>query len=279
MNISYNIDPDLPKLLIGDSGRLKQVLINVLGNAVKFTEDGFVRLNVQSIKNSGKDDNIKVRFLVEDSGIGIPEDKIPIIFNRFTQADSSFTRKYGGTGIGLALVKELIELMKGQIAVESIVNKGTKFTFDIDFEKPLPNKVSIGETQTKKAHKTRKDKFKLLLVEDNLLNQRIIMDFFGKRGDKVTTAINGLDAVQKYQADKFDFILMDIEMPIMNGFEATEKIREIEKQSNLNMTPILAVTAHTSNETREKCYESGMNDFVMKPIDFASFMEILERNI
>lgn len=280
LNISYEIDQKLPKLLIGDSGRLKQVLINVLGNAVKFTEDGFVKLYVKLMAQDTTNNNIlKVRFIIQDSGIGIEEDKIPIIFNRFTQADSSFTRKYGGTGIGLALVKELIDLMHGTITVESEVNKGSTFVFDLAFEKPMPNKLGSTEKQVQKVHKTRKDKFKLLLVEDNLLNQRIIMDFFAKRGDTVVTAINGLDAVQKYQVDAFDFILMDIEMPIMNGFEATEKIREYEKKNNKSVTPILAVTAHTSNETREKCYESGMNDFVMKPIDFASFMEILERNI
>jgi signal transduction histidine kinase/CheY-like chemotaxis protein len=261
IKMSIDIDNDIPRILEGDATRLSQILINLVGNALKFTKQGSITLK---ITNEGKTDHsIKTGIKITDTGIGIDKDKQQHIFNRFQQADNTVTRNYGGTGLGLSIVKELVLLQNGTIEVESAPGKGTSFVLMIPY-KISEEQSNNNAFSVEKALDPVQDLpgLPILVVEDNEINQSLIKHLFKSWGLNFDLANNGRDALYKLQNQKYSLILMDIQMPEMDGYTATQEIRE---KLELN-TPIIAMTAHAMAGEREKCLSYGMNDYISKPI-------------
>lgn len=257
-----DIDEKLPRLLIGDPVRLNQILSNLISNAVKFTEEGEIKLMVQVQERTKKEITLKI--VVQDTGIGIPQEKIPIIFNAFEQAAKETTRKFGGTGLGLTIVKQLVELQGGKVDVKSTVGKGTSFTLTLTYKTaPEKEKAAAGTPEKPAAEQLRN--ISVLLAEDNELNQMLVEKFLSKWGAKVDIADNGKIAVEKLRKNNYDIILMDLQMPEMDGYETTSYIRSKFNGSKREL-PILAMTAHAFKEVEEKCIKAGMNDYISKPV-------------
>lgn len=248
----------IPEVLVGDPVRLHQVILNLLSNALKFTVAGKITVSVSLLNED--DGKVHIKFSIEDTGIGIPENKIDKVFENFHQASSNTSRLYGGTGLGLAIVKQLVEAQGGSIAVKSKVNEGSVFSFILHFKKTTTQNV-LSETIIEADTETKN--IKVLVVEDIALNQllmKTLLDDFGFYGD---IAVNGKIAIDKLQTTPYDIILMDLQMPVMNGFEATEYIRNT-MHSNI---PIIALTADVTTVDIAKCTAAGMNDYLAKPID------------
>jgi signal transduction histidine kinase/DNA-binding response OmpR family regulator len=271
LKIKIKYSKDVPKKLYGDSLRISQVLNNLFSNAVKFTTEGEVSLFVDRV---GKD---RFRFEVKDTGIGLTETEQKKIFNAFSQADGSTTRDYGGTGLGLTISKQLVELMNGKIWVESEYGKGSSFIFEIELEEAKESSRAIEldikpvevDKKLKKDINLLKD-CKILLVEDNQINQEIITGLLENSTIELDIASNGKEAVDKFKPNLYTLILMDIQMPIMDGYEATKLIREIDKK-----IPIIAITANAMKEDIEKTKKYGMNTHINKPIDVKELYETI----
>lgn len=267
-NLLLEIDTPPNLNLVGDSLRLRQVLTNIVGNAIKFTKKGFVKVTI-SIKNEDKN-SINLDFSIKDSGIGMCQEVQESLFKKFTQADSSITREYGGTGLGLSISKQLVELMGGKISLESSLGVGSDFMFSIKFTK----QETLTAEKTKQPIK-EKNKFKsciILLVEDNSINQLVVVGILENLGINVDIANNGKEAVDKAKIKNYDLILMDIQMPIMDGFEATKKIRNFNKD-----IPIIALSAAVLIEDKEKTKQAGMNAHLEKPIDQQKLSNIISQ--
>lgn len=251
-------DTAIPEVLFGDPVRLNQILLNLISNAVKFTSHGQIKVSVKLI--SEDEDKVEINFIVSDTGIGIPNDKISSIFENFQQASSSTARLYGGTGLGLAIVKQLVDAQLGKIKVESIVDKGSSFSFTLNFHKTTLESYQSDDTIELDGSITNVN---ILVVEDMALNQllmKTLLDDFGFANDM---ALNGKEAIVKLKNKSYNLILMDLQMPEMNGFETTEFIRNV-MQSNI---PIIALTADVTTTDLQKCTAVGMNDYIPKPID------------
>ena len=265
-----DIDDRLPQVLIGDPTRIRQILANLVSNALKFTDKGHVLVRIKVV--SSEDNTADIRLEVEDTGIGIRDDVKDDLFNEFTQADGSTTRKYGGTGLGLAIVRQLVEMMHGQCGVESVPGEGSTFWFRI----ALP----IGEEQATKPSGDTEQEVRgllhghVLLVEDNPINQMVAQKMLEKIGLESTLAGDGQEALDKLEQGRFDAVLMDCQMPVMDGFEATRRIRE---QGALFDLPVIAMTANVMEGDREKCIEAGMNDYIGKPVVEADLKKTLAR--
>ncbi|AIW20992.1 response regulator [Vibrio coralliilyticus] len=269
-----NIDPAVPQEIEADSVRLKQVINNLIGNALKFTHRGYVELNIKLLEN--ETGNL-LQFEVKDTGIGIAKDKLDSIFDKFQQADGSTARQYGGTGLGLAISQKIVELMGGKLQVTSEVDLGSSFYFSIPIDTPStaiggivqssPNLVEFpasSGTQMKKLSPKYKTGLKVLVVEDTRVNQQVIQVMLNLLGLEVEIANNGVEALEYCQQNEVDAILMDCHMPVMDGYEATQKIRQLEGWAAY--VPIIAVTANVIKEDRERCFEIGMNGFLSKPV-------------
>ncbi|OEH84942.1 hypothetical protein BHU72_07050 [Desulfuribacillus stibiiarsenatis] len=267
ITLDLNFDHNIPDLLEGDAIRLQQVLINLIGNAIKFTNLGGVTLQVQLVET--KEDKVVIRMAVQDTGMGIATNKIDRLFESFSQVESSFTKKYEGTGLGLAISKKLVELMGGTIAVESEVGRGSVFHFTVCFalaKQQIELNPTISREVSSMINETAVNRsLRILLVEDKPMNQRLATAILQKKGWQVTTANNGLIAVEILQKELFDIILMDIQMPVMNGIEATTEIRKLEKMTNRSVTPIVAMTANAMKGEEEKYIQIGMDDYITKP--------------
>ncbi len=288
--LSHFVDSRLPEVLEGDANRIRQIIVNLTGNAMKFTKQGSVDIRADMIKQA--EEAVDVRFSVSDTGIGIPEDRQDAIFEKFTQADGSTTRKFGGTGLGLAISNELVKLMKGEMNLTSVPGKGSAFSFTIPMTESVPEQL---EKTTKDAAKSPVDmegdrKIRVLLVEDNKVNQKLAGIFVQKQGHEVGVAEDGLVALEKLKTGKWDLILMDIQMPNMDGREATIKIREIESSPEMRdqykslchrktPVPIVGLTAHARKEDEEGCYAVGMDAFLTKPIKNQRLAEVIQDQI
>lgn len=251
-------DPRIPEVLVGDPVRLHQIILNLVSNAVKFTSKGNITVRVQMLEED--DDKVLIEFTVSDTGIGIASDKIPNIFQNFQQATSGTSRLYGGTGLGLAIVKQLVEAQGGSISVKSKLDEGSSFSFKLDFQKTL----SEGEMEIAIAGPDiHVASIRILVVEDIALNQLLMRTVLNDFGFECVIASNGKLAIEQMASKSFDIILMDLQMPEMNGFEATEYIRNKMK----SMIPIIALTADVTTADLAKCKSVGMNDYISKPID------------
>ncbi len=292
LSFDTRVEAAVPDRLVGDPFRLRQILTNLLGNAIKFTAQGRVELVVEA--ESAADaaageaaNGVTLRFAVYDTGIGIPAAQQQMIFEAFRQADGSTTRKYGGTGLGLAICSRLVDLMGGTIAVESEAGRGSTFRFTSRFqltpESALPAELrpvdSISLQNMAGAVGTTRGRLpvnlSVLLAEDNLINQHLVKRLLEKRGHSVTVTGSGREALERVGAETFDVIVMDVQMPDMDGLQASARIRELEKRRG-TYTPILALTAHTMKGDRERCLAAGMDQFINKPIDAERFVEMVE---
>jgi PAS domain S-box-containing protein len=280
LSLGYHIAPGTPDTFLGDAGRIRQVLTNLIGNAIKFTETGSVTVRVSpEFQNAAE---AVLRFEVVDTGIGIARDKQKVIFDAFAQADGSATRRYGGTGLGLTISRQIVELMDGQIGLESEQGKGSTFYFSLRLQKiqeglPVPE-ARLTEENAGGAHTESNQAVRILLVEDNPANQRLMLYMLRKQSYDVTVANNGLQAVAAFEKageGGFNLILMDVQMPQMNGFEATAAIREREKEFTTKV-PIIALTAHAMKGDRERCMDAGMDGYISKPIHRDHLLQIIE---
>jgi signal transduction histidine kinase/CheY-like chemotaxis protein/HPt (histidine-containing phosphotransfer) domain-containing protein len=281
LSLRQTIAPGVPRYLIGDPSRLRQVIINLLGNSIKFTDRGGLEVKVEldpENRESGR-----LRFAITDTGIGIPEDKLGLIFESFSQADSSTTRKYGGTGLGLTISKQLVELMDGRIWVESEVGVGSTFFFTARFqvqddqtertaEPGLQNaQASVAELEAQAAG------LRILLVDDSEDNRVLILSYLKRTRSTIDIAENGLIAVGLFQTGRYDAVLMDVEMPVMDGYQATREIRRIEKETGAAPTPVLALTAHAFADMAVKGYEAGFTELLTKPIRHVTLLAALAK--
>ncbi len=271
VRLSFSISDQIPDYLRGDPNRLRQILLNLGNNAAKFTEQGEISIRVDLEQHLS--DRVILSFEVSDTGIGIPRDKLSSIFERFSQGDSSITRKYGGTGLGLAISSQLVRTMGGDMSVESEPGKGSKFHFTVQFKQgESPGREGVATQQMKAMFDLTG--MRILLVEDNAINRTVASEILKKLGCEVTIAVNGKEAVDTVEHRQFDAILMDLQMPRMDGFEATRAIRAKEISRR---TPIIAQTAHAFAEDRTKCLEAGMDEHISKPIKTSELLKVLRR--
>ena len=266
ISLHLNIDASFPKQVLGDVVRVKQIVSNILSNAIKFTPDnGSIEINVYYDKQKNY-----LKCSIVDNGIGIQEQNLSKVFNAFSQADSSTTRKFGGTGLGLSISKHLVELMNGSIEVSSVVGKGTSFRFEIE----LPEEDDAIEPVCIESEDevTFSENYKVLVVEDNKTNQMLIKILLMDVNLGCDIVENGQEAIDRVKEKEYDIILMDENMPILNGIEASKKIREMEIR-----TPIIAVTANAFKGDKEKFLKAGMDDYISKPIDIKEFLRVLKK--
>jgi PAS domain S-box-containing protein len=260
LDIVVDVDDRIPSTLYGDATRLNQILLNLLSNAIKFTHKGSINISAALIINNGKE--AQVEFRVKDTGIGIPRDKISTIFESFSQASSDTARMYGGTGLGLAIVKRLLQLMGGEIAVKSMPDKGSEFIFRLPFEIVKENRLQPVTRPGSKIAKTGR-KLKLLIAEDNPVNVILIKKIISTFGFEADVAGNGRIALERIKRHTYDLVLMDIQMPEMDGLTATKIIRKEYSRT----LPIIAITASMLTSDKDKCFAAGMNDFISKPFN------------
>ncbi|HSD58061.1 MAG TPA: PAS domain S-box protein [Methanotrichaceae archaeon] len=277
LTLSYFLDDQVPATIMGDITRLRQVLANLLSNAVKFTGRGTVEISVtgQPVAEPVAEDQFEIHFAIKDTGIGIPEDKLGRLFQSFSQIDSSTTRKYGGTGLGLAISKRLVEMMGGRIWVESCLGKGSTFHFTImtgaATSKPVHS--AIGSKEQRMLSKLDRSRpLRILLAEDNAVNQKVALQMLKRLGYNADVAANGLEVLQALERQQYDVVLMDIQMPEMDGIDAAQKIRERWPKG----PKIIAITAYALEGDRERCIKAGMDDYISKPIQIEELRSVLD---
>jgi signal transduction histidine kinase len=267
--LTADIDANLPSLVMGDQTRVMQVILNLVSNAIKFTDKGEVKIKLSEKERKGNTTTVIISII--DSGIGIPEDKLKKIFERFTQAENSTTRLYGGTGLGLNIVKNLVELMYGNIQLKSELGKGSQFILEIPFE------IAINDHENNQIKKVNSVKslsdMSILVVEDNEHNQLLIGRYLEKNGAEVTIANHGKEAILLLEAQPFSLILMDLQMPVMDGFETTSHIREVLKLT----IPIIACSASSSIKEEEICKSKGMDHYIAKPFTEKKLVESISK--
>ena len=282
IDLVFNIDSEISTWILTDEVRIRQVLSNILSNAIKFTpNDGKVELNIKNIKQTKTKSFIKIEII--DSGIGIAKEKLDKIFKPFIQIDNKLNRQYQGTGLGLSISSYILKALHSKINVESTVNQGTMFWFDLEsdiylsdsLEKELAPKVIVSEKKKNKIQKNS-DEIQMLVAEDNSANQELISYILEKMNIHFKIVSNGKEAVALYKAEKFDLVLMDINMPILDGVAALNQIREYEKENAYKNTPIIALTANAIKGDKEKFISLGMDDYLSKPINTNALLEILK---
>lgn len=271
LDLSHQIDLAIPELVIGDAERLRQILLNLIGNAVKFTQKGSVSVQAKVLEED--QDTVTISFVVNDTGIGIAEEDRANLFAPFSQADSSNTRKYGGTGLGLTICKHLVELMGGQIGLESEKDKGSTFWFKVAFPKTVAGAVEFSQRATGVSSPTEPT---VLLVEDNVILQDLAQKQLANLGIKSVIATCGSEAIEAINGTQFDAIFMDCHLPKMDGYEATQVIRKIEKSRN-RRTPIIAMTANAMTGDKERALAAGMDDYIAKPVKLQDLKSACEK--
>jgi CheY-like chemotaxis protein len=276
------VEPDVPDALVGDPGRLRQILLNLVGNAIKFTDRGEVAVTVSRVDGEpqtagdGAATDVELLLAVSDTGIGISADKQRLIFEAFSQADSSITRQYGGTGLGLAISSRLVGLMGGKLSVESAVGRGSSFSFRTRFGRQSTSaKIPAPVPVTHRATEQVDCPLHVLLAEDNPVNQLLAVRLLEKRGHRVDVVRNGREAFEATGQQVFDVVLMDLEMPEISGLEATAAIRKREQHTGTRI-PIIAITAHAMIGDRERCAAAGMDGYVSKPVSADELYAALE---
>lgn len=271
--ITIHIHPDVPYAISSDPTRLRQILINLVGNAVKFTENGSVEITVESSAMN------TLLFSIKDNGIGIPKDKQKIIFESFTQADSLTTRKYGGTGLGLTICQKLVKIMGGRIWLESTPGKGSIFFFTSRFSPAASSPLPVPAEPVPPTSCTILKPARILLVDDNEDNRNLLCLYLRNTPFTIDTASNGKEAVKAFCTTPYDLIFMDIEMPIMDGYEATKQLRKWEHEQNQKATPIIALTAHAFIRFRKKCLDSGCTDYLTKPVRKNTLLQTISKHL
>ena len=274
-------DPAVPTQLQGDPGRLRQILLNLVSNAIKFTSAGEVAIHVSVLQET--ENEVLLRFSVRDTGIGVPEDKLCILFDKFTQVDASTTRKYGGTGLGLAISRQLAEMMGGEIGVVSQAGKGSEFWFTVRMGKQPQEAEAESlfgpELRDREVQDLSRPfdgvSARILVAEDNITNQLVAQGILKKLGLAADVVANGAEAIKALESIPYDLVLMDVQMPVMDGFEATRQVRSPNATVPNHQIPIIAMTAHALQGDRQRCLEVGMNDYVSKPVSSQALTKVL----
>jgi signal transduction histidine kinase len=273
LKLMVDIDEKIPLRLIGDPYRLNQIITNLINNAIKFTDEGSVKVLAKSAQKTNK--QIELFFSVTDTGIGISEEGTQKLFKEFSQTESSTTRKYGGTGLGLAICSNLVALMNGEIGVNSTEGVGSEFWFKMKFDYP--------KKPTKDNHMNNleiPENVKVLYAEDNPVNQKVTQLLLQKMGINCDIAVNGRKAIEMYQQNNYDLILMDMQMPEIDGVESARQIRRLEQDDNVKEPVfIVAVTANSFSEDKQKCFDAGMNDFISKPFKQSELKKIIKKAV
>jgi len=287
LSIELRVDPSVPELLLGDEARLRQVLFNLVGNAVKFTAAGHVRVTASALPeaaqpgasqpDAGQIERVRLHLAVADTGVGIPADKLERIFDRFTQADGSHTRRFEGAGLGLAIVRRIVELMQGRIEVQSVVGTGTTFQVELPLGSVVPSLSRPGHGDHLGARE-QAERLRILLVEDEPVSKLSTQLLLSRLGHEVVTAVNGFEAVAMHRSGNFDCVLMDVQMPEMDGVEATHVIRSLEKMEKRPRVPIIALTAYVMSGDRERFLAEGMDDHVGKPVQIEDLQRVLRKH-
>lgn len=284
LQLSCEITPEVPAHLLGDPLRVRQIVVNLLDNAVKYTNEGSVRLRLTSVPALVAN-RVRLHIDVADTGIGIPADKVKVIFDEFTQADGSITRRYGGTGLGLTIAKKLVQMYNGRIWVESEVGRGSAFHVELDVDEiwtpgglsePRPADPVAPPDAVPTGTVPAAARGRILIVEDNIVNQQVVAGLLSKKGYDTTVVNHGGEALAALEAASFDLVLMDVQMPVMDGLEATRRIRLDERWRNL---PIVGLTAHAMAGDRERCIQAGMSDYLPKPVRGPALIETVKRYI
>ncbi len=283
LSLVFKLDPALPEKLVGDPTRLRQILFNLVGNALKYTDRGEVRLEITPLDRSNGDQ--RLLFTVSDTGIGIPQDRLKTLFQPFVQVDNSYTRRYQGAGLGLAIIRRLVDLMGGNISFESTEGQGTTVYVSLPFK--VPEKVFPLQQQKTGQLDRAKKALHVLLAEDDVSNQYPLRKLLENMGHTVTVAEDGQQALDMLMENNFDCILMDIQMPVMDGVEATRRIRAAEDRGRTldvgsqswGRIPIIALTAYAMQGDREKFLEAGMDNYLSKPVRMEDLAKVLERNV
>jgi signal transduction histidine kinase/CheY-like chemotaxis protein len=272
LELHLDYDPTLPERVIGDAGRIRQIVTNLVSNAIKFTGQGSVTIQVE--KHHRTYSEVRLRISVRDTGIGIADEHHDKLFAKFTQLDPSAARKYGGTGLGLAISKRLAELMGGSVGFTSRLGAGSTFCFDMTLriDSAKPNEL-LTEPRASASGFRYKNRLRILVAEDNAVNQRVLVRCLEKLGCQVDIASNGVEALEKWRPSLYHLVLMDCQMPEMDGYEATAQIRS--QEHGQSHTPIVAITAHAMNGDRERCKRAGMDDYLSKPIDFDQLTRVV----
>jgi signal transduction histidine kinase len=265
LSLTCRVSGNIPEVVVADASRIRQVLVNLIGNAMKFTEQGGITLSVEAAPRPDSAARWDLTFGVRDTGIGIPPDQQEAVFHAFHQADSSSTRKYSGTGLGLTICKQLVELMGGRICLESETGKGSTFRFTVPVDVPNQPGGSAAPAAAKPREAPVSGGLRILIVEDNPVNQRVAGAILRKRGHITAAVQNGREALAALERESFDLVLMDVQMPDLDGLATTRLIREREGSTGRRV-PIIAMTAHAMNGDRERCLEAGMDGYVSKPI-------------
>ncbi|MFC0335036.1 response regulator [Paenibacillus sepulcri] len=277
LELAASIDSNLPSQVVGDGSKLRQILINLVGNAVKFTPQGSILITVKLLRE--RERSIDIEFSVQDTGVGIPENKQPLLFRPFSQVDTSLTRQYSGTGLGLAICKNLVELMGGSIRVESVVDVGSVFRFTVtlrleaDRHSELAHPFYSGNETA--AARESMEPASVLVADDNEINQKLTLRLLDKMGIDADVVSNGREAVSRAAQKRYDLILMDLRMPVMDGLEATELL--LADSGEDHSPVVIAMTANGQSSDRERCLNAGMADFLTKPIQAGDVREILKR--
>jgi len=281
LDLSCNLPASLPEYVVGDFDRLRQILFNLIGNALKFTESGTIDVSVHPEKKKNKEQQ-PIRIEVSDTGIGIPEDQLEHIFESFTQLDSGHNRNYGGSGLGLAISRRLVELMGGTLAARSKVGKGSTFAVTIPFELAEEDDDSspshpVTESATSNLPETAAaaGRFRILLADDDATIRNLVKTILNNKGYEIVIAKNGEEAVKAWQKENPALILMDVQMPLLDGLEATGRIRQLEEELG-KRTPIVCLTAHAFEEDRNHCLKAGADAYLSKPLVIEELCKTVE---
>ena len=277
LEMKIEIDPQIPSMLLGDERYLKDIFENLVSNAIKFTKKGKISVSVKAVP-SKRNEQFRLRVEVIDTGIGIPVNKQNRLFDSFSQLDSSTTKEYQGTGLGLAITKRLVDMMSGEIGVESKPGKGSRFWVELPFEVEEILDSSKDDFNDEQVLELLHE-FRILLVEDNLINQKITKFNLEKNGCKVDVANNGKEGFEKYTNQPYDLVLMDIQMPVMDGFEATRQIRAFEKEAKSRHAFVVALTANALESEKKKSKDVGMDGFLGKPFKPIELFQLLHKLI
>ena len=273
LQLHWHAHPDVPREVMGDYPRLRQIIVNLIGNAIKFTEHGEVSLEVTVDARSNHD--VLLHFIVRDTGIGIAAEKQAKIFEMFEQADNSLARRHGGSGLGLSIASRLVELMDGRIWVESQIGHGSSFHFTARLEVAPPREDPMRAAAGPLQSNQRQSKLNVLLAEDSLVNQRLVAALLEEEGHRVTVVDNGAKLLMVLDSNQFDLVLMDIQMPEMDGLEATTRIRAKERETGKHI-PIIALTAHAFDANHEQCLDAGMERCLTKPIQADELFDAID---
>jgi len=279
LELAFELGDGVPSEVIGDIGRIRQVLFNLIGNAVKFTESGTVNTKITVLEHEDSA-QLRLGFMVEDTGIGIPADSVDKLFEPFTQMDSSYTRRYQGTGLGLSIVRRLVELMNGSIRIDSTVGRGTTVHFNVLVEMP-PDAESADSSASNRTEANAegggRKSLKTLVVEDDTSNAKMLVKILRRMNHRATIATDGKEALACIQKNPYDLIFMDVQMPVLDGFAATRAIRHDPEFKHVAGIPIVALTAHVLAGYREKCLEAGMDDYLTKPLKVDALKEVISK--